>query len=84
MTSCKPISIPLEQNVKLNANEGNLWRIAQTHSGEFDLHDHHKVRFELCSWSGELMHANTTKATFGCNETHTEVLKTYFTLWNFL
>jgi hypothetical protein len=24
MTSCKPISIPLEQNVKLNANEGNL------------------------------------------------------------
>jgi hypothetical protein len=24
MTSCKPISIPLEQNVKLNANEGDL------------------------------------------------------------
>ncbi len=24
MTSCKPISIPLEQNVKLNADEGNL------------------------------------------------------------
>ncbi len=24
MTSCKPISIPLEQNVKLSANEGNL------------------------------------------------------------
>jgi hypothetical protein len=24
MMSCKPISIPLEQNVKLSANEGNL------------------------------------------------------------
>jgi hypothetical protein len=24
MTSCKPISIPLEQNVKLNADEGDL------------------------------------------------------------
>jgi hypothetical protein len=23
MTGCKPISIPLEQNVKLNANEGD-------------------------------------------------------------
>jgi hypothetical protein len=22
-------------------------------SGEFDLHDHHKARFELCSWIGE-------------------------------
>jgi hypothetical protein len=24
MTGCKPISIPLEQNVKLSANEGDL------------------------------------------------------------
>jgi len=24
MTSCKPISIPLEQNVKLSLDEGNL------------------------------------------------------------
>jgi len=24
MTSCKPITIPLEQNVKLSANEGDL------------------------------------------------------------
>jgi hypothetical protein len=24
MTSCKPISIPLEQNVKLSVNEGDL------------------------------------------------------------
>jgi len=38
------------------------------HSGEFDLHDHHKAIFELGSWCGESIHANTTKATFGCSE----------------
>ncbi len=86
MTGCKPISIPLEQNVKLNVDEGDLVEdtTKQTHSGEFDLHDHHKAIFELCSWSGESIHANTTKATFGCSEAHTEVHKTYLALWNFL
>jgi hypothetical protein len=54
------------------------------HNGEFDLHDHHKARFELCSWSGKSIHAKTTKATFGCNEAHIEVHKTYFAVWNFL
>jgi hypothetical protein len=54
------------------------------HSGEFDLHDHHKARFELCDWNGELIHANTTKATFGCNEVHIEVHETHFIMWNFL
>jgi len=42
------------------------YHYVETHSGEFDLHDHHKARFELCSWSGESIHANTTEATFGC------------------
>ncbi len=86
MTSCKPISIPLEQNVKLSADEGDLVHdtIMYKHSGEFDLHDHHKARFELCNWSGESIRANTTKATFGCSEAHTEVHKTYFVVWNFL
>ncbi len=46
------------------------------HNGEFDLRDHHKARFELCSWSGEPIHENTTKATFGCSEAHIEVHKT--------
>jgi hypothetical protein len=54
------------------------------HSGEFDLHDHHKARFKLCSWSGQLIHANTTKATFGRSEAHTKVHKTYIIVWNFL
>ncbi len=56
----------------------------QTHSGGFDLHDHHKAIFELCGWSDESIHANTTKATFGCSEAHIEVHKTYLALWNFL
>jgi len=47
------------------------------HSGEFNLHDHHKARFES-------IHANTTKATFGCSEAHIKIQKTYFAVWNFL
>ncbi len=86
MTGCKPISIPLEQNVKLSADEGDLMEDTTMYrlSGEFDLHDHHKARFELCGWNGESIHANTMKATFGCNEAHTEVHKTYLALWIFL
>ncbi len=60
------------------------YHYVHTHSGEFDLHDHHKAKFELCNWSGESIHANTTKATFGCSEAHTEIHKTYFVVWNFL
>ncbi len=60
------------------------YHYVQTHSGEFDLHDHHKAIFELCGWSDESIHANTTKATFGCSEAHIEVHKTYLALWNFL
>jgi hypothetical protein len=82
---CKPISIPLEQNVKLSVDEGNLAEDTTMYRRiEFDLHDHHKAKFELCSWSGELIHANTTKATFGCSEAHIEVHKTYFVVWKFL
>ncbi len=29
-------------------------------------------------------YANTMKATFGYNEAHTKVHKTYFAVWNFL
>jgi hypothetical protein len=60
------------------------YHCVQMHSGEFDLHDHHKAKLELCSWSGESIHANTMKLTFGCSEAHTEVHKTYFAVWNLL
>ncbi len=46
------------------------------HNGEFDLHDHHKAKFELYSWNGESTHANTMKDTIECSETHIEVHKT--------
>ncbi len=86
MTGCKPISIPLEQNVKLIADERDLVEDTTMYKRivEFDLHDHHKARYELCGWSGESIHANTTKTTFGCSEAHTAVYKTYLALWNFL
>jgi hypothetical protein len=58
--------------------------VTQTHSGEFDLHDHHKANFELFNWNNESIHANTTKVTFGCSEAHIEVHKTNFVLWNSL
>jgi hypothetical protein len=53
------------------------YHYVQTHSGEFYLHDHHKAKFELCSWSGESIHVNTMKATFGCSEAYTKVYKTH-------
>ncbi len=83
MTGCKPISIPLEQNVKLSVDEGDLVE-------DTTMYRHivgsliYMTRFELCNWSGESIHANTMKATFGCSEAHTEVHKTYFAMWNFL
>jgi len=79
-------SIIAKCEVKCKMKE-TLWRIPlcriPLYSGEFDLHDHHKARFELCSWSGKSIHANTTETTFGCSEVHTEVHKTYFVVWNF-
>jgi hypothetical protein len=41
-------------------------------------------KWDNANWSGESIHANTTKATFGISETHTKVPKTYFIVWNFL
>ncbi len=87
MTGCKPILIPLEQNVKLSANEGDLVEDTTMYKcivGSLIYMTITKARFELCSWSGESIHANTTKATFGCSEMHIEVHKTYFATWNFL
>jgi hypothetical protein len=34
------------------------------HSKYFDLHDHHKARFELCNWSGANM---CTWLNYKCN-----------------
>jgi hypothetical protein len=87
MTGCKPISIPLEQNVKLSADEGDLVEDTTMYRrivGSLIYMTITRPDFELCSWSGESIHANTTKATFGCSEAHTEVHKAYLAVWNFL
>ncbi len=68
MTGCKPISIPLEQNVKLSADEGDLVE---------DTTMYKRI-------VGSLIYITITKATFGCSEAHTEVHKTYLEVWNFL
>ncbi len=87
MKGCKPISIPLEQNVKLSADERDLVEDTIMYRcivGSLIYMTITKARFELCGWGGESIHANTTKATFGCSEAHTKVHKTYFVVWNFL
>jgi len=87
MTSCKPISIPLEQNVKLSANEGNLVEDTTMYIhivGNLIFMTITKAIFDLCSLSGESIHANIRKAKFGCSEVHIEVHKIYFVMWNVL
>jgi hypothetical protein len=89
MMGCKPISIPLEQNVKLSANEGDLVEDTTIYRRIVgNLISMTIIRLDLSyvigSWSGESIHANTTKTTFGCSEAHTEVHKTDFVVWNFL
>ena len=54
MTACKPLSVPLEQNVKLSTDIGDEIEdptMFRNDSREFDLHDYHKARLELCCWS---------------------------------
>jgi hypothetical protein len=74
-------------NVKLSANEGDLVEDTTMYKCMVRSLIYMTITrpyFELCSWSGESIHANNTKTTFGCNEAHTKVHKTYFVMWNFL
>jgi len=53
MTACKPLSVSLEQNVNLSADIGDEIEdptMFRKIVGEFDLHDYHKARLELCCW----------------------------------
>jgi len=86
LTSCKPILIPLEQNVKLSADEGDLVQ-------DTTMYRHIMgsliyitiIRPDLNYAVGMVsQYANTTKATFGYSEAHIKVHKTYFAVWNFL
>jgi hypothetical protein len=78
MTSYKPISIPLQQNVKLCVDERDLVE---------DTTMYRHIMGNLIYMTitrPDLSHANTTKATFGCSEAHIDIHKTYFAMWIFL
>jgi len=87
MTGYKPISIPLEQNVKLNANEGDLLEDTTMYRRIVESLIYMTItRSDLCYVVGMVSQfmQKTTNATFGCNEAHTKVHKTYIIMWNFL
>ena len=69
MTGCKPISVPLEQNVKLNAETGELLEDITMYRrivGSLIYMTITQTRFELCCGAGESVYAGTEEATFGC------------------
>jgi len=87
MTGYKPISIPLEQNVKLSADVGDLVEDTTMYRrivGSLIYMTITRPNLSYVVGVVSQIHANTTKATFGCSEAHTEVHKTYITVWNFL
>jgi hypothetical protein len=87
MTSYKPISIPLEQNVKLSAYEGNFVNDTTMYIYIVGSLIYMTTTRPYLSYAVGMVNQfmqNTTKATFGCSEAHTKVHKTYFIVWNFL
>ncbi len=87
MTGYKPISIPLEQNVKLSVDEGNLVEDTIMYRRIVGSLIYMTITRPNLSYAvGVVSQFMQTprKATFGCNEAHTEVYKTYLVVWNFL
>ena len=58
MADCKPISMPLDQNLKLRADEGQVLEDV-TMYGQLDLLDYLATRLELHNWVGEPIYAAT-------------------------
>ncbi|MCO5548010.1 hypothetical protein L7F22_001466 [Adiantum nelumboides] len=75
MADCKPISTPLDQNLKLRIDEGEVLDDATMYRriGQPYIHDDLTARFELFSWIGESVYVASKEATFGCRETYTKV-----------
>jgi hypothetical protein len=86
MTGYKPISIPLEQNVKLSADKGNLVEDTTMYKRIVGSLIYMTITRPYLNYAVgvESIHVNTTKTTFRCSEVHTEVRKTYFAMCNFL
>ena len=63
----KPISVPiLEQNVKLNAEKGELLEDVTVYK-DIVTSDYHQTRFELCCGVSESLYAGIDEAMLGCN-----------------
>ncbi len=87
MTGCKPISIPMVQNVKLSANEGDL--VEDTTMYKFivgSLIYMTITRPDLSYVVGVVSQFMQTppKPHLDAMKGHTKVHKTYFKVWNFL
>jgi hypothetical protein len=86
MTGCKPISIPLEQNVKLNVDEGDLMEDTTMYRrivGNliYMTITRPDLSFAVGVVSQFMQHH---KSHIWMHEAHIEIHKTYFALWNFL
>ena len=80
---CKPISIPLEQNVKLSVEKCEFVEDVTMYIhivGSLIYMIYHQTRFDLCYGFGESIHASTKEATFGCNQAHIEVYEVHIAL----
>jgi hypothetical protein len=87
MTGCKPISIPLGQNVKLNADEGDLVEDTTMYRRIVGNLIYMTITRPYLSYVVRVVSQfmqTPRKPTFGYSEVHTEVHKTYITMWNFL
>jgi len=82
------IVIYVDDLIIIGNSDVNISDLKKLLKQKFKMKDLGELRYflgiEVCSWSGKSIHANTTKATFGCSEAHTKVHKTYLAVWNFL
>jgi len=87
MIGCKPISIPLEQTVKLSANEGDLVEDTITYIYIVGSLIYMTITRPNLNYAVGVMSQfmqTPRKPHLDACEVHTEVHKTYFEVWNFL
>ena len=66
MADCKPISMPLDQNLKLRADEGQVTMYRKI-VGSLIYLTISCPNLKLYSWLGKSIYAASQEATFGCN-----------------
>ena len=66
MTGCKPIFVPLEENVKLGAKQGELFEDVTVYRYIVSSLICMTIN-RVCYGIGELVYVGAKEATFGCN-----------------